>query len=141
MRLLTVLLGSFFLFLGIDKLSWFRDTSELSRFFERWLESATATNRWYLEHVALPGIEVWTRLVPLGELSVGVALLSAVLPRYAAVVAIFMVLNIQFASGALFRNTALTNANILPLLGGLLVIAMEGRHLPWSLNQAVAGRR
>ena len=105
LRLLSAMLGVFFLALGLDKASWFGDSSELNRFFQNWLKSATVLNEWYLRQLAVPWISVWTRLVPLGELSVGVALLLGIVPRAAAIVSMFMVMNIHFASGALFRNS------------------------------------
>ena len=45
-----------------------------------------------------------------------------------------MVLNFHVASGALFRTDFVTNGYGLPVLGGLLALAIGAGRLPWSLK-------
>jgi hypothetical protein len=45
------------------------------------------------------------------------------------------VLNFHFASGELFRYEFLTNAYGLPVLGGLVALALGGGRLPWSVSK------
>ena len=53
-----------------------------------------------------------------------------------AFVAFFMALNFQFASGALFQYSFLTNRYGLPVLGATLALAIGGVRLPWSIRGA-----
>jgi thiosulfate dehydrogenase (quinone) large subunit len=128
-------LGVFLLFEGIGKLSWFADASRLLQSLNGWLEKAPWASRWYLEHVAIPGAPLFARMVPLGELAAAVALLLGVRTRLAAVLALLMVLNFHFASGALFHYDFLTNGYGLPVVGGLAGLAIHRGRLPWSLGK------
>ena len=66
------------------------------------------------------------RLVPLGELSAGVALIVGFWTPLFALIAFFMALNFQIASGALFRYSFLTSGYGLPVLGSTLALALAG---------------
>lgn len=127
--------GIFFLFEGIAKLRWLVDASILSGRLHGWLDAAAAgaANRWYLEHLAIPGVSVFARLVPIGELVTGVALLVGFFTPLFAFVAFFMALNFQFASGAILTMGFLTSGYGLPVLGPTLALALC-RRLPFSLR-------
>ena len=75
LRALALMLGVFFLFNGLDKLAWFADSSVLAQRLEGWLQDAAPSTRRYLEIVAAPGVPVFARLVPLAELTTGLALI------------------------------------------------------------------
>jgi len=137
LALIRICLGVFFLFEGIAKLKWLVDVSILSRQFDGWLASAAAgsTSRVYLEHVAIPGVAVFARLVPLGELAAGIALIVGYWTPVAAFLAFVMVMNIHVASGALFRMAFLTNGYGLPVVGPTLGLAIGGIRLPFSLKR------
>lgn len=134
---LRVSLGVFFLFEGIGKLAWLTNASILAGRFNGWLSEADAASysRWYLQHVAVPGVELFARLVPLGELAAGVALIAGVWTPLAAFLAFFMVMNIHVASGALFKMSFLTNGYGLPVVGSTLALAIGGVKLPFSLRR------
>ena len=85
--------------------------------------------------------ESWfARLVPLGELSCGFALILGIWTPLFAFIAFLMALNFQFASGALFRLGFLTSGYGLPVLGATLALALGGVRLPWSIRvTAIAG--
>lgn len=137
LTVLRLCLGVFFLFEGIGKLSWLVNASILAGRLHGWLAEAPAgsMSRWYLEHVAIPGVTVFARLVPLGELATGVALIAGFWTSLAALLAFLMVLNIHVASGALFKYAFLTNGYGLPVLGGTLGLAIGGIRLPFSLRR------
>jgi uncharacterized membrane protein YphA (DoxX/SURF4 family) len=137
LAILRICLGVFFLFEGIGKLAWLTDSSVLAARFNGWLSEAAvgSTSRWYLEHVAIPGTAVFARLVPLGELAAGVALIVGFWTPIAAFLAFVMVINIHIASGALFRYAFLTNGYGLPVLGSTLGLALGGVRLPFSLRR------
>jgi uncharacterized membrane protein YphA (DoxX/SURF4 family) len=138
LAVIRISLGVFFLFEGISKIGWFASSSILAGRFNGWLGDAAAgsLSRWYLEHVAIPGTVVFARLVPLGELAAGVALIAGVWTRAAALLAFLMVLNIHVASGALFKYAFLTNGFGLPVLGPTLGLAIGGIRLPFSFRRS-----
>jgi uncharacterized membrane protein YphA (DoxX/SURF4 family) len=88
----------------------------------------------YLQRVAIPGVAIFARLVPLGELTSGIALVLGLWTPLFAFVAFFMALNFQFASGALFKYSFLTSGYGLPVLGSTLALAVGGVRLPWSIR-------
>jgi uncharacterized membrane protein YphA (DoxX/SURF4 family) len=135
LRLLALFLGVFLIFEGLGKLAWFSDSELLHGALQGWLKDATPTSRWYLETFAIPGVPMFARLVPLGELLAGAALVTGFWTRLAAAAAFLMVLNFHVASGAIFQYRFLTNGFGLPVLGGLLALAIGGVRLPWSVRE------
>ncbi len=133
-----VCLGTFLLFMGIAKYRWFLDSSILAGQFATWLESTVSgsVSRWYLEQIALPGLPIFARLVPLGEMVSGVALIAGIRTSLFAFVAFFMTLNFQIASGLIFTYAFLTNGYCLPVLGATLGLAIGGVRLPWSISKS-----
>jgi len=132
---LRLFLGVFFLFEGLGKIGWLMDPSPLTAQFTTYLQTANQWNRAYLETVCIPGAAVFARLVLFGELATGTALILGAYARYAAIAALLMVLNIHFASGAIFQYRFLTNGFGLPVLGGLLALAIGGAALPLSVKK------
>ena len=147
LRILSLALGVFFLFMGLDKLAWLHEPERLSAELTRWAAAAPAASRWYIQAVALPGAPVFAYLVLAGELAVAAALLLGVLVRPAAVVGFFMVVNFHFAMGVMLSWSYLWNGYGPPVLGGLLALAVGGASLPltlanrWGGGAAVRRRR
>ncbi len=142
LSILRICIGVFFIFEGIGKIGWFTNTSLLASQLAAWSQSVPAGS-WshlYLERVAMPYSTVFARLVPLGEIGSGVAMLTGFWTPFFALVAFFMALNFQFASGALFKYTALTSAYALPVLGATLALAIGGVRLPWSIRSSKPSR-
>ena len=138
LRALSVLMGVFLVFMGLDKTGWLMDDSVLRAELERWHGLAPGASRWYLETIAIPGAPLFARLVLLAELANGAALLLGYRVRLAATVALLMILNFHFASGIIFTSGYVTNGYGLPVLGGLLALALGGARLPYSVT--VTGR-
>ena len=138
LRVLSLFLGVFFLFMGLDKLAWLTDPDLLTKQLNAWLETGPAAtraaSRWYLQTIAIPGAPVFARLVLMGELATGAALLTGFRPRVAALAGLFMVLNFHFAMGVLLQYSYLWNGYGPPVLGGLLALAIGGTHLPFSVS-------
>jgi len=128
LTVLRICIGIFFIFEGIGKLSWFNDTSLLAEQLRNWSQavSASSLSHLYLVRVAIPGVRIFARLVPLGEIVSGVALVVGFWTPLFAFVAFFMALNFQFASGALFKYSFLTSGYGLPVLGSTLALALTG---------------
>ncbi len=136
LSVLRVSIGLFFVFEAIGKLSWFGDPSLLARQLDGWLHGVPAgsPSHLFLERAAIPGAALFARLVPLGELSSGLALVAGFRTPLFAFIAFTMALTFQFASGALFRSTILTSGYALPVLGATLALTIGGARLPWSIG-------
>ena len=134
LRVLSLVLGVFILFMALDKIGWLTDSGPLTRLLQEWRGIRPRGERWYLDHLALPGAPMFARLVPLGELLIGLALIAGFQVRWAAL-ALLMVVNFHFASDLIFHYSYLTNAYGLPVLGGLLALALGGGRLPFSVSR------
>jgi uncharacterized membrane protein YphA (DoxX/SURF4 family) len=134
LAILRILVGVFFLFHGIERLRWLVDSGPLAAQVAQFMKEATSLNRWYVERL-LPGLPVFARLVVLGELSAGLALIAGFWTRLAAGSAFLMVLNFHVAGGTLFHYAFLTNGYGLPVLGALLALTFGGGRLPWSVGK------
>jgi thiosulfate dehydrogenase (quinone) large subunit len=128
LAILRICLGIFFFFEGIGKIRWFTDPSLLMGQLSGWLQAAppASFNHQYLERVAIPGVAVFARLVPLGEIVSGLALVTGFWTPFFAFVAFFMALNFQFAGGVLFKYSFLTSGYGLPVLGSTLALTVAG---------------
>jgi len=128
LAILRICIGFVFIFEGLGKIRWFTSPSILAATFSEWSRSVPADSitAWYLHRIAVPGVPIFARLVPLGELSAGVALLADFWTPLFAFLAFFMALNFQIASGALFRYSFLTSGYGLPVLGSTLALALAG---------------
>ena len=136
LRLLSVVLGIFLICMGYGKLGWAVDSSLLEDQLRAWWGPAPTISKWYIDWFAMPGVPLFARLVLLGELSTGLALVVGYRPQLAALAALLMVLNFHFAMGLLFTSEYLTNGYALPVVGGLAALAVGARRLPFC----VAGR-
>jgi uncharacterized membrane protein YphA (DoxX/SURF4 family) len=123
---LRIALGIFFIFEGWDKLPWMTNPGLLAAALQRWADEGVPIARWYIETMLIPGVSVFARLVFLGELAAGLALISGVWLRPAAILTFLMVLNIHFAHSTIFQFGFLSKGDGLPILGGLLALAIAG---------------
>ncbi len=134
LRLLSMVLGVFLIAMGYGKLDWASDSSLLENELRNWWGPAPAISKLYIDWFAMPLSGILARLVLLGELTTGLALVAGYRPRLAALAALFMVLNFHFAMGLLFSSAYLTNGYALPVTGGLAALAVGARGLPYSLE-------
>jgi uncharacterized membrane protein YphA (DoxX/SURF4 family) len=121
-----IALGVFFIFEGWDKLPWMTDPGMLTTILKKWADAGVPSSRWYIETILIPGVPVFARLVFLGEVAAGLALLSGFWLRPTAILAFFMVLNIHFAHSSIFQYGFLSKGDGLPILGGLIALAIAG---------------
>jgi uncharacterized membrane protein YphA (DoxX/SURF4 family) len=126
--ILRICIGIFFMFEGLGKIRWLTDSSVLAGQFATWSQAAPPGSiaHWYLQRVAIPGVTVFARLVPLGELGSGLAMVVGFWTPLFAFVAFFMALNFHVAGGTLFKYSFLTNGYGLPVLGSTLALALAG---------------
>src|SRR5688500_1165678 len=123
--LLRVLLGVFMLFFGLDKASWLLDATPLATQLSSWLLDAPPASRWYLERI-IPGAPVFARLVPLGAMIGGLALVAGFWTRMAALLSLVVIVSLQLGAGSMFRYAYLSDASGLPLVGSLLALMIGG---------------
>ena len=136
LRILSLALGVFLIFMAVDKIEWLGDGSLLARRLQEWRGTVRPLPRWYIDHIALPGAPVFARVIVLAELAAGTALILGVRVRLAAFLAFLMILNFHLASDLVFRYDYLINAYGLPILGGLLALAAGGgTRLPFSVGR------
>jgi uncharacterized membrane protein YphA (DoxX/SURF4 family) len=136
LRILSLALGVFLIFMALDKIEWLTDSTPLIQRLQEWRGMVRPLPRWYLDTVALPGAPVFARVVVLAELAAGTALILGTRVRLAAMLAFLMILNFHFASDLIFRYSYLINAYGLPILGGLLALAVGGgTRLPFSVSK------
>ena len=128
LAILRICIGLFFIFEGLGKIRWFTDSSVLAGQFTAWAQSAApgSISQWYLHRVATPGLALFARLVPVGEIVSGIAMVFGFWTPVFAFVAFFMALNFHVASGALFKYSFLTNGYGLPVLGSTLALVVAG---------------
>ena len=137
LRILAMMIGVFLLGMCSSKIAWFTDSNILLGKFQNIFlpKAATPMVRWYLETVCIPGAPLFARLVPLGELTAGLALITGFWTRMAAIVAFLKVLNFHFATSAFWSIDFLRDGTGLPLLGGLLALAITSARLPFSVSK------
>ena len=136
LRILSIALGVFLISMAVDKIEWLADGTLLTRRLQEWRGTVRPLARWYLDNVALPGAPAFARVVVLSELAAGTALILGVKVRLAAFLAFLMILNFHLAADLVFRSNYLINAYGLPILGGLLALAVGGgTRLPFSLGR------
>jgi len=133
LRLMAVMVGVFFLSMGLNKVAWLADSSILMHKFDLFLKGAPPATQWYIDTIAKPGVPVFARIVPIAELSTAAALILGFWVRLAAALALLMVLNFHVATGELFTREFLLDGAGLPLLGALLALAIAGGMLPWTV--------
>ena len=137
LRVLGIGIGIFFIGMCSSKVAWFTNSGILLQKFQMiFLPKAPPIVRWYLETVCIPGTPLFARLVPLGELAAGLALILGFWTRMTATVAFVMVLNFHFATSAFWSVDYFRDAQGFPLLGGLLALAIAGSRLPFSVSRS-----
>jgi len=134
--IVRIALGVFFIFEGWDKLPWLTNPGLLATALQKWADAGVPLSRWYIETILLPGVPVFARLVFLAEVAAGLALFFGVWVRPAAILTFLMVLNIHFAHSSIFQYGFLSKGDGLPILGGLLALAIAGNNLPLSLSSS-----
>lgn len=134
LMIIRISVGTYLLCVGVDKADWLLDSTPLSNQLSQWLAQATPASRWYLERI-MPGTPVFARLIPIGEMVGGAALVLGFWTRLAAVLCFLLVLNLHVAAAAMFKFAYLTSADGLPLLGSLLGLMIGGGKLPLSIRK------
>ncbi len=123
---LRIVVGIFFVGEGLGKLEWYSSSEFLKLDIDRFAQNAPAISAWYQKHVAYPGIEAWARLIPTGEILIGVALIIGLLTLPTLFIAFLLVLNFNLTNGMLFSWRFFSNPYALLLLSCLFIL-MNGK--------------
>ena len=134
LMLVRIGVGVYIFFDGISKAGWLLDSTPFAGLLSQWMASSTSISRWYLDRL-MPGAPVLARVLPLAEMAGGLALAVGFWTRLAAALCLGLVLNLQLAAGAMFRQTYLFDASGLPVVGALLGLIIGGGRLPWSVRR------
>src|ERR1043165_1228550 len=102
--ILRLALAGLFLSLGLEKYheGWLQNPEHLAGSLNNYKQHASGAQLFYIEHVAIPYSGLWSKLITVGELAVGVSMLLGLLVRLSAAAAILMVINLHAATGNLF---------------------------------------
>ena len=119
---LRLAIGLFFLAQGLSKLEWYSSSEFLRTSLDRYSQNPPALTSFYQKHVAYPGIEAWSRMIPTGEMLIGVALMVGLLTQPTLLIAIILVFNFHLANGNLFSTAFFSNPYALVLLSSLVVL-------------------
>ena len=134
LRIVTLGLGIFFLAMSYNKLAWFGEPSQLTQRLERWLPDAAPYARVYLQALAIPGAELFARIVPIAELLTALSMLTGLYMRIAAAAALFMILNFHTATSSFSSADFLGDATGPPMFAALIAVIVAGRGLPLSFS-------
>lgn len=131
---LRLFVGLFWMEHGIQKISagWLLGDTLKPRLIQK---SATAQGapEVYLDHFAMPNSRGLGILVALGELAIGLALVTGFWMKPAVWGAIFLVLNIKFAFGELNTVQILGSSSFFPLLLGTLAAGYIDTGKQWTI--------
>jgi uncharacterized membrane protein YphA (DoxX/SURF4 family) len=129
--ILRLAVALFFLYLGYTKIEtgWLTDSERLQKSLSSLEQNAPPVSKWYIEHVGKPGIDFWSKLIPLGETALGISLFLGLLVRLSTFIGMLTVLNFHLTSGALLSISILGNPSGTLVIASLLVLflARAGR--------------
>jgi uncharacterized membrane protein YphA (DoxX/SURF4 family) len=135
LRVMAFMLGLFFLFNGLDKLTWLLDSGILAARLDEWRQGGSPGSRWFIDTVAAPGVPLFARLVPLAEVSAGVALMLGFWTRLAALLALMMIGSFHFSRGVFLDREFLIDGLGFPVLGALIALVIGASRLPLSVSR------
>ena len=129
--IVRVVLGALFLSLGVGKIQegWLSSREPLIKSLNSFHEHASGPQLIYLEYVAIPYAGMWSKILALGETSLGISLLLGLLTRLTSLAGMGMVLNLHAATGDLFSLNFFGTPWAALIIAGLLVVflARAGR--------------
>ena len=98
---------------------------EMLQLITRWSGTARLWYRPFLSNIVLPHLGLFTNLVLIGEIYVGIAMLLGCTTRLAAMVSIFMLLNYWFAKSSVSGIPGLDTADL--VLSSIVLVTAAGR--------------
>jgi thiosulfate dehydrogenase (quinone) large subunit len=117
-----IAVGLFFLAQGLNKLEWLSSSEFLKTNLARYAVAAHPATAWYHHYVAQPGVEAWARLIPTGEILIGVSLILGLLTRTSLIAGLLLVVNYHITNGKLFSVEFFSDPHALLLVASLLLL-------------------
>jgi uncharacterized membrane protein YphA (DoxX/SURF4 family) len=138
LALVRIAFGGYFLAQGVSKIQggWLASADPLLRFIGPSLERNTVEGfyRPFLENVVQPNGLLFSQLVVLGEVAVGLSLLLGLLTRVSCIVAVFLNLNYMLQKG--LANNAGSNDRMFIVCEIAFLLGAAG--LVWGLDGYLA---
>jgi uncharacterized membrane protein YphA (DoxX/SURF4 family) len=138
LALVRIAFGGYFLAQGVSKIQggWLASADPLLRFIGPSLERNTVEGfyRPFLENVVQPNGLLFSQLVVLGEVAVGLSLLLGLLTRVSCIVAVFLNLNYMLQKG--LANNAGSNDRMFVVCEIAFLLGAAG--LVWGLDGYLA---
>jgi uncharacterized membrane protein YphA (DoxX/SURF4 family) len=133
----------FFLYLGYTKIEtgWLTSSERLQKSLLSLEQTAPPSSKWYIEHVGKPGVDLWSKLIPLGEMALGISLFLGLLVRLSTFIGMLAVLNFHFTSGALFSVSILGNPYAILVIVPLLVLFLARAGRAFGMDTLLAKRK
>ena len=120
-----IAVGVFFLSQGLNKLDWLTSSEFLRTNLDRFAVNGQPVTLWYHHYIAQPGIEAWTRLIPTGEILLGVSLILGLMTRTSLIAALVLVVNYHITNGRIFSTQFFSEPHALLLCASLLMLLMS----------------
>src|SRR5437867_208717 len=122
--ILRLAIAGLFLSLGLGKYheGWLQNPEQLASSLNNFHQHAGGAQLIYLDRVAIPYVNIWSKLMTIGEFAVGVSMLLGLMVRLSAACAIFMVINFHAATGNLFSLNYFGSPWAALLIAGLLAM-------------------
>jgi uncharacterized membrane protein YphA (DoxX/SURF4 family) len=131
---LRIIVGIFFLSQGINKLDWFTSSDFLKMSLDRYALNAHPVTIWYQDHIAKPGVEAWARLIPAGEMAIGIGLILGLLVRPTLITASLLVINYYITNGNLFSLKFFVDPYTMLLLSCLMLLLFNNAGAVFALE-------
>jgi uncharacterized membrane protein YphA (DoxX/SURF4 family) len=136
-----IAVGIFFLTQGLNKLEWLNSSEILKTNLERYAVNAHPVSLWYQHYVARPGVEAWSRLIPTGEIMIGVSLILGLLTRSSLIAAILLIINFHLTNGKFFSTEFLSDPHALLLMSSLILLYVSKSNSVFALDSASRKRK
>ena len=131
---LRIVVGVFFLAQGLSKVQWYTTSEYLQTNLDRYGVNAHPVTQWYQEKVARPYIEVWSRLIPSGEIAIGIALILGLFVQPTLIISSLLLLNFYVATGKIFQLTFFSDPYAMLLIVIVLLLLFNKSGNVWAVK-------
>jgi uncharacterized membrane protein YphA (DoxX/SURF4 family) len=137
---LRLALAGLFLHLGIGKINqgWLHNAAPIATELQNSQKNATGYHLSYVTNIAIPYASLWSKLIAVGEASIGISLLLGMLVRLSSAFGIFMVINLHAATGNLYSLRFFGTPSASLLIAALFVVMLAGAGRWIGIDQMLA---
>ena len=133
-------LAGLFFHLGIGKISdgWLTSPAGLLDDLQGYQKHATGIHLQYLSDVAIPYVNIWSKLITIGETLVGISMLLGLFVRLSSLAGILMVLNLHAATGNLYSLNFFGSAWAALIIASFIATGLAGAGRWMGFDQLLA---